>query len=281
MAQSQGFTLWLTGMLGTGKTTMANYIAARLRQVDRCVEVLDEDELMEVLWDDVEETKDERLKNTRRLGHVAGLLSRNGVAALVAATSPYKSARDDNRRSVHRYLEVYVDCPTQTLIERDTTGKYKKALGGEIPNFIGITEPYEPPTSPEVTLHSDRESVEEGAMRIFQSLLDLGCLSQDELKVITGKKMKPMSPKERAAARAREKAEDKARLKAKEKEKSGKAERSKGKVEKPTKNAARSAKAPPADKGGKAAKASKPDKGAKPPSKDTKDTKKAKASKKK
>jgi adenylylsulfate kinase len=85
---------------------------------------------------------------------------------------------------------VYVDCPTEKLIERDSTGKYKKALSGEIPNFIGITEPYEPPTSPEVTIHSDTEAVEDGAMKIFQSLLDLGYVTTEELKVITGKKMK-------------------------------------------------------------------------------------------
>ncbi len=194
MAQSPGFTLWLTGMSGTGKSTLANYIAARLRQVGRPVEVLDEGEQEEALWAGLGETKEERNAIVRRLGHVAGLLSRNGVATLVAAVSPYKSSRDENRRSVHRYLEVYVDCPTETLIARDTTGRYKRALGGEIPNFIGITEPYEPPNSAEVIIHSDTEAVEEGGLRIFQSLLDLGYVTPDELKIITGKKMVAQPP---------------------------------------------------------------------------------------
>ena len=138
----------------------------------------------------------------RRLGLVANLLTRNQVATLVASVSPYKGAREENRRLIGRYLEVYVDCPTEKLIQRDSTGKYKKALAGEIPNFIGITEPYEPPSSPEVTIHSDVETVESGALRIFQALLDMGHVTGEELKVITGKRMKA-SPPARKGARAR------------------------------------------------------------------------------
>lgn len=198
MAHSQGFTLWLTGMSGTGKTTLASYIAARLRQVGRPVEVLDEGELGDVLWAGLGDTKEDRNVVVRRLGFIAGMLTRNGVAALVPCVSPYKGAREENRRAINKYVEVFVDCPTEKLIERDTTGRYKRALGGELPNFIGITEPYEPPTSPEVTIESDTESVEEGAMRIFQSLLDLGYVSPEELKTITGKKMKANPPARKA-----------------------------------------------------------------------------------
>lgn len=190
MPSTTGFTLWLTGMHGTGKTTLAAYIAARLRQVGRQVETLDEGEIGQDLWQGLGDSKEERSTIVRRVGYVAQLLARNNVAVLVPCVSPYKSVREENRRTIGRYVEVYVDCPTETLIERDTTGKYKKALSGEIPNFIGITEPYEPPTSPEVTVHSDTESVEDGAAKIFQSLLDLGYMTSEELKIITGKKMK-------------------------------------------------------------------------------------------
>jgi adenylylsulfate kinase len=101
---------------------------------------------------------------------------------------------------IARYVEVYVDCPTEKLIERDNTGKYKKALSGEIPNFVGITEPYEPPGSPEVSIHSDQESVEDGARKIFQALLDLGYVSAEDILVITGKRGKLTS----AAGKARQ-----------------------------------------------------------------------------
>jgi adenylylsulfate kinase len=173
---------------------MAAYIAARLRQVDRNVEILDENDLRDDLWQGLGDSKDERNTIVRRLGYVAGLLTRNNVAVLVPSVSPYKAGREDNRRTIGRYIEVYVDCPTEKLIERDSTGRYKKALSGEIPNFIGITEPYEPPASAEVVIHSDVESVEDGAGKIFQSLLDLGYVTVEELKIITGKKMKAQPP---------------------------------------------------------------------------------------
>lgn len=236
MAPNTGFTLWLTGMSGTGKSTTAAYIAARLRQVGRNVEILDEGDLQNDLWAGIGDTKDERNTVVRRLGFVANLLSRNGVAALVPCVSPYKASREEVRRAVGKYVEVYVDCPTEKLIERDTTGRYKKALNGEIPNFIGITEPYEPPTSPEVTIYSDTETVEDGAAKIFQALLDLGLMSTDELKTITGKKMKA-NPLPKKARRDEEEEEDApVRLH----------------TAKPAKSAA---KAPKADKGSKGAKA--------------------------
>ena len=196
-----GFTVWFTGMLGAGKTTLAEYVAARLRQVGRNVEILDEETLGPVMWKEVGDSKEDRLTIGRRIGFVADMLTRNEVCTLVAAVSPYKTVREENRRLIGRYVEVYVDCPTEKLIQRDSTGKYKKALSGEIPNFIGITEPYEPPNSPEVTIHSDTESVEEGGRKVFQALLNLAYVSVDELKTITGKRMKAEPMRRRPAAK--------------------------------------------------------------------------------
>lgn len=203
MAQLSGFTVWLTGMSGTGKTTLANYLAPRLRQVGRAVEVLDEGLLADELWAGIGDTKEERHLVVRRLGFVAQLLSRNGAAVLVSAVSPYKAGRDENRRVIGRYVEVYVDCPTDKLIERDTTGRYKKALSGEIPNFIGITEPYEPPATPEVVIRSDVETVEDAGRKVLQALFDLGYLNSDEMRTITGKRVKPSPTGKKPRARAK------------------------------------------------------------------------------
>lgn len=220
--EQQGFTVWLTGMLGAGKTTLAEYIAARLRQVGRKVEVLDEDEVGESLWGEVEgANKEERVLISRRLGVVAELLTRNGVCTLVACTSPYKAIRDENRRLIQRYVEVYVDCPTEDLIKRDSTGKYKKAMSGEIPDFVGITAPYEPPpvNGVEVTIRSNVEAVEAGGLRIFQALLDLTYMNADELKIITGTRMKanPKAKKGKAPKGKPAKADKKAAGKKKKK----------------------------------------------------------------
>ena len=210
MANPGGFTVWLTGMLGAGKTTLAQYVAARLRQVGRNVEILDEEELGPVMWKEIGDTKDDRNAIARRMGFLADLLTRNEVCTLVAAVSPYKGVREENRRTIGRYVEVYVDCPTEKLIERDSSGKYKKALSGEIPNFIGITEPFEPPGSPEVTIHSDVKSVEDGARKVFQAMLDLGYVSPEELRVITGKRMRRNALPKKARAGARKRPEARA-----------------------------------------------------------------------
>jgi adenylylsulfate kinase len=218
MAQTSGFTVWLTGMSGTGKTTLANYLAPRLRQVGRNAEVLDERPIAEELWGTVGDSKEERTSAIRRLGLLAQLLSRNNVAVFVAAVSPYKPARDENRRAIGRYVEVYVDCPTDKLIERDSSGRYKKALGGEIPNFIGITEPYEPPGAAEVTIHSDVETIDEGGRKVLQALLDLGYITREEMQTISGDKAKIATKKaahpkasKRPAARGARKARPTAR----------------------------------------------------------------------
>jgi len=183
MTQQNGFAIWLTGMSCSGKSTIAKYIAARLRQIHRRVEILDENEL-NVLFPEQSDGFEGRAAVVRRLGYLAEMLTRNQIATLVAAVSPSKSLREEARRTVVRFVEVFVDCPTEVLIQRDTTGRYKKALSGEIPNFVGVTEPYEPPTSPEVLIHSDEETIEGGAQKVLQALFDLGVLSASEMETI-------------------------------------------------------------------------------------------------
>lgn len=185
-----GFTLWLTGMRGAGKSTLAGFLGQRLRSVGRQVEVLDENELeksnlssgVDVL------TKEARHGEVRRLGYIAKLLTRNNVIAISAALSPDREPREHNRREIGRFVEVFVDCPVEQLIARDGKGLYKKALAGELPNFTGITAPYEPPVNAEVTVRTHEESVEQSANRVFQALLDLGYLRPAEVSAIVGQR---------------------------------------------------------------------------------------------
>jgi adenylylsulfate kinase len=187
---NSGFTIWMTGMSGAGKSTLANYLAARLRSFGRKVELLDGDEIREVLSKGLGYSKEDRNTNIRRIAYVAKLLSRNGVVAITAAISPYREAREQARRDIGRFVEIFVDCPVEKLIERDTKGLYKKALAGELPNFTGITDPYEPPAAPEIVARTDQESVDDSAQKILQVCVNLGYLSVAEVKAMTGKKVK-------------------------------------------------------------------------------------------
>jgi adenylyl-sulfate kinase len=122
-------------------------------------------------------SKEDRDENIRRIGFVCDLLSRNGVIAIGAAISPYRAIRDEVRARIPNFVEVYVECPLEVLIARDAKGLYKKALSGEIPQFTGVSDPYEPPLNPEVIIHSSRETPEEGLERIWATLEELGLIS--------------------------------------------------------------------------------------------------------
>jgi len=175
----KGFTIWFTGLSGAGKSTLSEIIEKRLREAGARVEVLDGDVIRTNLSKGLGFSKEDRDINIRRIGFVCDLLSRNGVIAIAAAISPYKEIRDEIREKVTNFIEVYAECPVEVLTERDVKGLYKKALAGEIKHFTGVSDPYEPPPSAEIVVHTDRESVEESAERIWSRLHELGLIAYE------------------------------------------------------------------------------------------------------
>lgn len=172
--EHQGFTLWFTGLSGAGKTTVSRVIEENLRARGMKVEVLDGDVIRENLSKGLGFSKEDRDTNIRRIGWVCKVLSRNGVVAIAAAISPYREIRDELRGEIENFVEVYAECPIPVLAERDVKGLYKKALAGEIKNFTGVSDPYEAPLNPEVTYHSDTETVQESAQKILNKLEEMG-----------------------------------------------------------------------------------------------------------
>ena len=174
MAERKGFTLWLTGLSGAGKTTLTEKLVPESRARGVSVEVLDGDEVRTNLSKGLGFSKADRDTNIRRIGYVSRLLSRNGVGVITAAISPYREARDEVRRVVEgdgaAFIEVFVKCPIDVLTERDVKGLYRKALAGEIKEFTGVSDPYEEPLAPEVIVETNIEPVETSAWRIIREL---------------------------------------------------------------------------------------------------------------
>ena len=175
----KGFTIWFTGLSGAGKTTLARLLEPELQSRGYKVEVLDGDIVRTNLSKGLGFSKEDRDTNIRRIGFVCNLLARNDVIAIAAAISPYKEVRDELREDLKQFVEVYVECPIPVLAERDVKGLYKKALAGEIKNFTGIDDPYEPPVSPEVAVHSDSETPEESLAKILARLEEMNLISSN------------------------------------------------------------------------------------------------------
>lgn len=173
----RGFVVWFTGLSGAGKSTLAQRLGSLLRERGLKVEVLDGDIVRTNLSRGLGFSKEDRDTNIRRIGFVCELLARNGVAAIAAAISPYREIRDEVRGKIGDFVEVYVKCPFDVLRERDVKGLYTKALRGEIRNFTGISDPYEEPLNPEVTLETDQQTVEESVASLVASLEELGYLT--------------------------------------------------------------------------------------------------------
>jgi len=167
----QGFTLWFTGWSGAGKTSLALALEKQLlaRGVPH-VQRLDGDIVRESLTRDLGFSREDRDENIRRITFVARMLSSNGVGVLVSFISPYRAMRNYARERCTNFIEIFVDCPREVLIQRDVKGLYKKALAGEIPNFTGISDPYEPPENPEITVNSGIQTLEESLACILKHL---------------------------------------------------------------------------------------------------------------
>ncbi len=173
----RGFTLWFTGLSGAGKTTVAEIVEKQLRERLGVVEVLDGDIVRTNLSKGLGFSREDRDTNVLRIGFVANLLTRNGVGVIVSAISPFKEVRDQVRREIgDDFIEIFVDAPVEVCAERDVKGLYKKAYSGEIPQFTGVSDPYEPPAAPELTLKTNEEEPEDSARRVIAKLEELGYL---------------------------------------------------------------------------------------------------------
>jgi adenylylsulfate kinase len=171
MRATNGFTLWLTGLSGAGKTTLALGVRDALVARGYRVEVLDGDEVRKNLSLGLGFSKQDRDANVRRIGYVARLLSRHGIVVIAAAISPYRDTRDEVRREQDgAFVEVFVDCSLDALVQRDRKGLYARALRGELQNMTGVSDPYEPPLEAEVTVHTDHEQIDESLATILSFL---------------------------------------------------------------------------------------------------------------
>lgn len=176
---NQGFTVWLTGLSGAGKSTIAARLAPELGARGCAVEVLDGDEVRTHLSKGLGFSREDRDINIGRISFVASLLVKHGAAVITAAISPYAQARGEARERIgnERFVEVYVRCSLDELVRRDIKGLYAKAIAGELKHFTGVSDPYEVPKKPDVVVDSEFETVEESVSKIFAELEQRGLLS--------------------------------------------------------------------------------------------------------
>jgi len=185
---SKGFTLWFTGLSGAGKTTLSKLVEQRLRERGLQTELLDGDVVRTSISKGLGFTREDRDENVRRIGYVCHWLTEaKGVVAIAAFISPYRAVRDELRERIGRFIEVYVECPIDALVDRDVKGLYKKALAGEIQNFTGVSDPYEPPQDPEIVVRTSEQTPEESAAAIVARLESLGYLGSPTRQLTNGR----------------------------------------------------------------------------------------------
>lgn len=174
--KTKGFTLWFTGLSGSGKSTIAERVALRLERKGLPVEILDGDIVRTHLSKGLGFSKEDRDENIKRVGFVCRLLARHGVAVIASVISPYREAREYNRAKIGDFVEVYTRCPIEVCEQRDLKGLYQRAKAGELKGFTGVDDPYEPPQNPEVVCRTDQESVDESVEKVLAKLTELGYL---------------------------------------------------------------------------------------------------------
>ncbi len=177
MCDQKGFTLWFTGLSGSGKTTMAIPIAEQLRERGLNVERLDGDIVRQHLTRDLGFSKEDRDMNIERITFVAKLLTRNNVGVLCSFISPYRARRAKSREEIGEFIEVFVKASVDECARRDVKGMYAKAFSGEIPNFTGVSDPYEEPENPEIVCDTENETLEESTAKVIAYLEENGYIS--------------------------------------------------------------------------------------------------------
>jgi len=172
----KGFTVWLTGYSGAGKTTISQQLQLRMLERNIASEILDGDIVRQNLCKDLGFSKEDRCTNILRIGFVAEMLSRHGVCVIVSAISPYRDTRNSIREKIANFVEVYVNCPIEVCESRDVKGLYKKARNGEMTNFTGISDAYEEPIDPEIICDTEAETIEESVNKIIAGLEKLNLI---------------------------------------------------------------------------------------------------------
>ncbi|HJR98812.1 MAG TPA: adenylyl-sulfate kinase [Actinomycetota bacterium] len=189
MTEQQGFTVWFTGLSGSGKSTIAEMLYHEFRARGMKTEILDGDEVRKNLSKGLGFSKEDRDTNILRIGYVADLLTRNGVATIACPISPYKETRDAVRAQIGEFVEVHVDATVEEIAaHRDPKGLYKKALAGEITGFTGVDDPYEAPEDPEIHVDTLSQTPEESLQHVLTRLKELGRIDDDAMSV-TGERV--------------------------------------------------------------------------------------------
>ena len=169
-SQGTGLTVWFTGLSSAGKSTISKAVFEKLWARGYKVELLDGDAVRQNLSKGLGFSKEDRDENVRRVGFVAELLTRNGIIALVSLISPYRPVREEVRRRIGHFLEVYVHAPLEVCEQRDVKGLYRRARAGEFHGMTGVDDPYEPPLAADVECRTDRETAAESTAKVVEAI---------------------------------------------------------------------------------------------------------------